>query len=166
MKGEGVQEKEPKQDMWTKVQKITTERLEHIKKKAKEKVKKANNNAEPNPWLKRVGWVWHLKGKNPDQLRAAIEPASAIKEPKLQVIIKSFRRVVDVAQSIARPEVVRINALFKVNRKITTQKPAMPFSSAIGKDTMKKYRGFWEQLLCYIYCMQEDKQFKEVRLSY
>jgi hypothetical protein len=37
------------------VQKITAERLEHIKKKAKEKVEEADENAEPNPWLKRVG---------------------------------------------------------------------------------------------------------------
>src|SRR5277367_4023381 len=81
MKGEGVQEREPEQDMWTKVQKITAERLEHIEKKAKEKVEEADDNAEPNPWLKRVGWVRHLKGKNPDQLRAAVEPASAIEEP-------------------------------------------------------------------------------------
>jgi len=34
--------------MWAKIQKITTERLEHIEKKAKEKVKEADENAEPN----------------------------------------------------------------------------------------------------------------------
>jgi len=34
---------------------MTAERLEHIEKKAKEKVKEADKNAEPNPWLKRVG---------------------------------------------------------------------------------------------------------------
>jgi len=31
-----------------KVQKITVERLEHIEKKAKEKVKEADKNVEPN----------------------------------------------------------------------------------------------------------------------
>jgi len=31
-----------------KVQKIIVERLEHIKKKAKEKVKEANKNVKPN----------------------------------------------------------------------------------------------------------------------
>jgi hypothetical protein len=41
--------------MWAKVQKLTVERLEHIKKKDKEKVKEADENAEPNPWLKQVG---------------------------------------------------------------------------------------------------------------
>lgn len=45
---EAVEEREPELDIWAKVQKITTERLEHIKKKAKEKVKEADENAEPN----------------------------------------------------------------------------------------------------------------------
>jgi hypothetical protein len=40
-----------------------------------------------------------------------------------------------------------------VNQKIAAQKLAMPFNSSMGKDTLKKYRGFWEQLLCYIYQM-------------
>ena len=42
----------------------------------------------------------------------------------------------------------------------------MPFNSAIGEDTLKKYCRFWEQLLCYIYRMQEDEQFKTDRLGY
>jgi hypothetical protein len=33
---------------------MTEERLKHIKKKAKEKVKEANKNAKPNLWLKQV----------------------------------------------------------------------------------------------------------------
>jgi hypothetical protein len=41
--------------MWAKVQKIAAERLEHIKKKIKEKVEEADKNAEPNRWLKQVG---------------------------------------------------------------------------------------------------------------
>jgi len=161
-----VQEREPESDMWAKVQKMTAERLEHIEKKAKEKVEEADENAEPNPWLKRVGWVRHLKGKNPDRLRAAIEPPDPNEEPELQAIIESFSRVVSTAQRIAIPETVGISALFEVNRKIATQKPAMPFSSLMGEDTLKKYRGFWEQLLCYTYRMQEDEQFEEVRPSY
>jgi Orsellinic acid/F9775 biosynthesis cluster protein D len=144
-------EPEPEPDVWAKVQKITAKRLKHIKKKAKEKVEEADENAEPNPWLKRVGWVRHLKEKNLNQLRAAVELVNAIKEPELQAIIESFGRVVNTAQRIAVPETVRINALFEVNRKIATQKPAMPFSSFIGEDTLKKYHGFWEQLLCYLY---------------
>ena len=163
---EVVPEREAEPDMWAKIQKITAERLEHIEKKAKEKVEEANENAEPNPWLKRVGWARHLKEKNPDRLRAAIEPPDPSEEPELQDIIESFGRIVSIAQSIAVPEVVRINALFEVNRKIATQKPAMPFSSYMGEDTLKKYRGFWEQLLCYLYRMQEDKQFQDNKPGY
>ena len=149
---EGLGQGEPEPDIWTKVQKMTAERLEHIEKKAKEKVEEADENAEPNPWLKQVGWFRHLKGKNPDQLRAAAKPSNASEEPELQAIIESFSRVVSTAQRIAVPETVGIHALFEVNRKIATQKPAMPFSSFMGEDTLKKYHGFWEQLLCYLYC--------------
>jgi len=117
---EAVLEREVKPDIWAKIQKITAERLEHIEKKAKEKVEEADENAEPNPWLKRVGWARHLKEKNPDRLRAAVEPPNASEEPELQVIIESFGRIVSTAQSIAVPEVVGINALFEVNRKIAT----------------------------------------------
>jgi len=46
---EAVLEREAELDMWVKIQKITTERLKHIEKKAKEKVKEADENAEPNP---------------------------------------------------------------------------------------------------------------------
>jgi len=85
--------------------------------------------------------VRHLKEKDPKRLREAIKPPDASKEPELQAIIKSFSRTVSTAQSIAVPETVGINALFEVNRKIATQKPSMPFSSFIGEDTLKKYRG-------------------------
>jgi hypothetical protein len=64
--------------------------------------------------------VRHLKEKNLDWLRAAVELPNASEEPELQVIIKSFGQVVDKAQHIAVPEVVGINVLFKVNRKIAT----------------------------------------------
>ena len=101
--------------MWAKVQKITVERLEHIEKKAKEKVKEADENAEPNLQLKRVGWVRHLKEKDPKRLREAIEPPDASEEPELQAIIKSFSRTVSIAQGIAVPETVGINVLFEVN---------------------------------------------------
>jgi hypothetical protein len=83
-----------------------------------------------------------LKKKNPEWLRATIEPVNTNEEPELQVIIDSFRRVVDTAQGIAKPEVVGINALFEANRKMATQKLAMPFSSTMGEDTIKKYCGF------------------------
>jgi hypothetical protein len=38
-----------------------------------------------------------LKEKNPNQLRASIEPPNPSKEAELQVIIESFGRVVDTA---------------------------------------------------------------------
>ena len=52
IRGNRVEERElepqTEPDIWAKVQKITAERMEHIKKKAKEKVKEADKNAKPN----------------------------------------------------------------------------------------------------------------------
>jgi hypothetical protein len=45
--------------------------MEHIEKKAKESIQEADESAEPNPWLK-------LKEKNPERLRAAIEPPPSV----------------------------------------------------------------------------------------
>lgn len=166
MRGEGVEEGPPQSDIWTTVQKMTTERLEHIEKKTKARIEEVDEKLEPNPWLKRVGWVRHLKEKDPDRLRAAVEPADAKEEPELHVIIESFRRVVDAAQRNTVRETVGINALFEINRKCVTKKPSMPFSSFMGDDTLTKYRGYWEQLLCYVYRMQEEEEFEEVRPGY
>ena len=55
MKEGVVQERELEPNMQAKVQKITTERLKHIEKKAKEKVEEADENAELNLQLKQVG---------------------------------------------------------------------------------------------------------------
>jgi hypothetical protein len=120
MREEEVEEQGPKPDIWTTVQKVTAQRMEQIEKKAKESIQEADENMEANPWLKRVGWIRHLKEKNPERLRAVIELLDASEEPELQAIIESFGRVVDVAQRITVPEVVGINALFEVNRKIMT----------------------------------------------
>jgi len=42
----------------------------------------------------------------------------------------------------------------------------MPFSSYMGEDTLKKYRRFWEQLLCYMYRMQEEEAFEADKPGY
>ena len=48
MKEGEVQEREPHPDIWTTVQKVTNQRMEHIEKKDKECITEANENAEPN----------------------------------------------------------------------------------------------------------------------
>jgi hypothetical protein len=58
--------------------------------KAIEKFKEADKNTEPNPWLKRVVWGRHLKNKDPERLRAAIEPPDASNKPELQPTIEVF----------------------------------------------------------------------------
>jgi hypothetical protein len=87
----------PSTDIWAKVEKVTADRLEHIEKKTKASIEEVDDNLEPNPWLKRVGWVRHLKEKDLERLRAAVEPPDIITEAKLHVIIESLGQVVDIA---------------------------------------------------------------------
>jgi hypothetical protein len=70
-----VEEEQPITDKWAEIQKITKERLEHIEKKTRASIEEVDENLEPNPWLRRVGWVRHLTGKDPERLRAAVEPS-------------------------------------------------------------------------------------------
>lgn len=107
------------------------------REKTKVNIEEVDENLEPNPQLKRVEQVRHLQGKDPEQLRAAIEPPNATKEAELHVIIESFGRFVDAAKRIAVQETVGINALFEINRKIITKIPIMLFSSFIGEDTLE-----------------------------
>jgi superfamily II DNA helicase RecQ len=158
---EGIKETREEIHTWETIERLTTERLKHIEQKEKESIKRVDENKEPNPWLKRVGWATHLAGKNPEKLRGTVEPVETTKEPMLQAVVESFRRVVQAAQSSAVREVVGIHTLFEVNRKDMMQKPTMPFHSAMGDDTLKKYSGFWIQLLCYLYRTQEDEEFRD-----
>jgi hypothetical protein len=80
-----------------------------------------------------------LKKKNPEQLQAAVELPDIITETELYIIIKSFGQVVDTVQQIYIQETVRINILFKINYKYTTQKLYILFSSFIGNNTKTKY---------------------------
>jgi superfamily II DNA helicase RecQ len=166
MRDEGAEGREPVTDMWERVERITKKQYDHMENKTKASIEEVDENLEPNPWLTRVGWNRHLQKKDPGQLRAAVEPPDPTDEHELHVIIESFCRVVETAQCIAVREIVGVNALFEINRKCATKKPAMPFNSFMGEDTLKKYRGYWEQLICYIYRMQEEEEFKEVRPGY
>ena len=103
--------------------------MEHIEKQTKASIEEVDESLEPNLWLQRVGWVRHLKDKDLERLRAAVEPADKIQEPELHVIIESFGRVVETAQRIAVRETVGINALFEINCKCATILNAVEISS-------------------------------------
>ena len=64
------------------------------------KKKEADKNTEPNPCLKRVVWVRHLKNKDPEWLWAAIEPPDSSKNPELQPTIERFSSYTATADHI------------------------------------------------------------------
>jgi len=71
---------------------------------------------EPNPWLRRVGWVEHLEGFDREELRALVAPAKD-DEPELEVLCRAFDWLIQDAQDHCIRPVVGLEALFEANRK-------------------------------------------------
>jgi hypothetical protein len=64
------------EDVFSRVRKITVAGIERVQKKRREKIKVTDESKEPNLWLRRVGWVEHLEGKERPRLLASIQSVS------------------------------------------------------------------------------------------
>jgi hypothetical protein len=82
--------------------------LEAIKKKLNQEIEQASEEArrqitepeearEPNPWLRRVGWVEHSEGFDREELRALVAPVTD-DEPELEVLCRAFDWLIQDAQ--------------------------------------------------------------------
>ena len=105
--------------------------LEVALRKAEEKerryIKEVEESREPNPWLRRVGWVAHLAGLDREEIRTWIEMPDN-EEPDLQILCKAFDWMIQDAQYTTVQEVVGQVALFEANRKDHNE-PQKPFDS-------------------------------------
>ncbi|KAM7192758.1 hypothetical protein V8F33_008219 [Rhypophila sp. PSN 637] len=96
-----------------------------FEEKKQQIIQAGDEKAEPNPWLRRVGWAEHLKGLDKERLRESMGP-------------------------IAVPIRVGHTVLFEVNRKEAHIKARKPFDSRIEDDTWVRYREVMRKLLCFI----------------
>ncbi|KAL3420487.1 hypothetical protein PVAG01_08986 [Phlyctema vagabunda] len=139
------------------------QRLSVVLKVAEEKERKQiiepDEGREPNPWLRRVGWVPHLASLDRDEVRELVEPVEG-DEVELQVVYKAFDWMIQGAQFHAVKEVVGIHALFEVNKKEVDKKPHMPFDSWISITTVKTYTDVWKTLLYYVLRAEDDDEAK------
>ncbi|KAM7210794.1 hypothetical protein V8F06_013819, partial [Rhypophila decipiens] len=108
-----------------------------------------DEKAEPNPWLRRVGWAEHLKGLDKERLRESMGPIGE-HEATLQRMWDSLGRVMDQARAAAVPIRVGHAVLFEVNRKEAHVKARKPFDSRMEDDTSVRYREVMRKLLCFI----------------
>ena len=68
----------------------------------------------------------------------------------LRLAWESVSRAVQAAQRHCTTEDVGIAALFEVNRKIASQKPAKPFDARLEPRTTERYTNLWKRVVGYI----------------
>jgi hypothetical protein len=122
--------------------------LERADEEERRQIREPEESREPNPWLRRVGWVSHLAGLDRQEMRKLVSGVSE-DEPELAVLCTGFDWMIQDAQFNVVKEVVGLHALFEANKKEVDKKPSMPFESWMDTTTVKKYTKVWRALLCY-----------------
>lgn len=121
-----------------------------------------DETVEPNPWQRRVGIALYLRQiehLNLSQIRLlAYEPlAETTPEgaPGVELYIteihRAFRRLIWRARANAILEKVGIFALFEVERRVSGEESNRPFNANIRRDTIRRYRYFWNGIWTYIF---------------
>jgi len=116
--------------------------------------------AEPNPWLRRVGWAEHFES---DDTQFIYRTASldiedgweegdfTVEKETLQQVWESLSRVIYAAQKACSYEEAGSAVLFEIGRKVVTMKPTTPFPSRLEARTMERYINVWKRVLGYIF---------------
>jgi hypothetical protein len=110
---------------------------------------------EPDSWLLKVKWHYHLTGKDPERLRTLIRPVDD-GEDVLTVVHASFTRVIKACRIHATDEVVGESALCTVNSVEYGKKVQDPFYIDMKDNTHSKYQTVWLQILSYVVRCETD----------
>ncbi len=124
--------------------------MQQAEEEARRQITEPDEAREPNPWLRRVGWVEHLGAFDRKELRALVAPVKG-DEPELDVLCKAFDWLIHDAQDHCIRPVVGLEALFEANRKEVDKDVRMPFDSWMDITTVKAYTEVYKQLLRYIF---------------
>lgn len=124
--------------------------MQQAEEEARRQITEPEEAREPNPWLRRVGWVEHLGAFDRGELRALVVPVKD-DEPELEVLCRAFDWLIQDAQYHCVRPVVGLEALFEANRKEVDKDVRMPFDSWMDITTVKAYTEVYKQLLRYIF---------------
>ncbi|KAM3067150.1 hypothetical protein ACMFMG_011704 [Clarireedia jacksonii] len=67
--------------------------MQQTEEEARRQITEPEESREPNPWLRRVGSVEHLRAFDGKELRALVAPVRD-DEPELEVLCKAFDRLI------------------------------------------------------------------------
>ncbi|KAH6702795.1 hypothetical protein BKA61DRAFT_704075 [Leptodontidium sp. MPI-SDFR-AT-0119] len=124
--------------------------MQQAEEEARRQITEPEEAREPNPWLRRVGWVEHLGAFDRKELRELVAPVKD-DEPELDVLCRAFDWLIQDAQYYCVRPVVGLEALFEANRKEVDKDVRMPFDSWMDITTVKAYTEVHKQLLRYIF---------------
>ncbi|KAK4444177.1 hypothetical protein QBC34DRAFT_487938 [Podospora aff. communis PSN243] len=125
--------------------------------KRRQIIEVGDDKAEPNRWLRRVGWAQHLQGLNRAKLQGSMERVGE-DEAVLQRMCASLERVMNEAQATAAAMAGGHAVLFEINRKKADVKPNRPFDSRMEEDSWGRYKEVIRKLLCFV---QRTDQWEE-----
>ncbi|KAM7210717.1 hypothetical protein V8F06_013895 [Rhypophila decipiens] len=124
----------PEETVEQRITQIHKAQANKFEEKKQQIIQAGDEKAEPNPWLRRVGWAEHLQGLDRERLRESMGPIGE-DEATLQRMWDSLGRVMDQARAAAVPIRVGHAVLFEVNRKEAHVKARKPFDSRMEDDT-------------------------------
>lgn len=134
-----------------KAQQMIQDRIDQAKEKERKQIEITDKMQQPNPWLRKVRWEHHLKGKGGhEKLRPLVRPVDDEGEEGLAVIHGSFDRIFRACKAHAKEEVVGESALCKVNAVEYGKTSQDPFYMDMKDSTEKSYPEVWKQILSYI----------------
>jgi superfamily II DNA or RNA helicase len=144
-----------------KAQKSIQERIDSAREKEKKKIEITDPAQEPDPWLRKVRWHYHLAGKDPEKLQTLIRSVDNEGEETLAVIHASFQRIIKACHIHATDEVVGESALCKVNAVEYGKKVPNPFYMDMKDNTDVTYQAVWLQILSYVIRAETDWEAEE-----
>ena len=109
----------------------------------------ADQEAEPNLWLRRVGWAQHLQGHDRKFLQGLVAiPQKG--EEELYLICRAFDRLMNQGQAVSVQSKVGLAVLFELNRSDQASKPSRPFDGRMEANAWERYKRVWMQLFCFM----------------
>ena len=133
--------------------------MQQAEEEARRQITEPEEAREPNPWLRRVGWVEHLRVFDRKELRDLVAPVKD-DELELGVLCEAFDWLIQDAQYHCIRSVVGLEALFEANRKEVDKDVRLPFDSWMDITTVKAYTEVYRQLLRYIFRTKDIQREK------
>ncbi|KAF2179195.1 hypothetical protein K469DRAFT_320443 [Zopfia rhizophila CBS 207.26] len=95
-------------------------------------------------------WTHYLKGQQLSSIQALISMPT-VDEPALSALISAFSAVVEDARRSVLDDRINVFDLHRVASFIQGRPFKKPLLTKLQEGTYTRYKGVWQQLLCFVY---------------